>query len=218
MRALGVLTLICSGLAPSVLSERITVDDAHSLWTYTGSWVNITPSNPCPTCWMQPDPQRALNYTWHDTFERASASLSFTGVSIEIHVINPPNFNLTFRNNWSFVLDSVDDGYFVAPRRDGVGQYVYHYVAYARTNLPLSNHTISIVNNPAGYLLLDYAVYDNGIEAAVPSPACAPCRDRSYKRAAIGCGTVAGLAILTLVIIVISRKSDNPSSRTNGIN
>ena len=172
MLSLPVLAVTCLGLPLSTSGARIIVDDADPAFSYSGDWNTTTPSSPCTQCSLQPDPARVYRGSWHDTLSNSTARLSFVGVSVEIYTINPPDFDSTSANTWSFNLDSEDDGYFMAPRRPNVGSYAYNYLAYARSNMTLGPHTVEITNRSPSLILLDYAVYDDGntsTSQAVPS-------------------------------------------------
>ena len=205
MRSPFVLAFICLVHPLHALGDRIVVDDSDPSWTYTGSWSTINGSHPCPSCELQPDPGRAVMESWHDTgSDGSSATLSFTGVSVQIFAINPPNYN----SSWSFKLDATPDGQFVAPRRTGAGRYGYHFLAYARSNLTRGNHTVEIANVPPGFLLVDYAVYDTGVSGSpCPAPASALSNRvasgcRTSMRAAVVCGVIAGLSLLANILLL----------------
>ena len=162
----------------STHGTRIVVDDANSSWTYTGAgWNAVTPATPCTACATQPDPSKVFNHTWHDTALLTSAQLAFSGVSIEVYTICPPaqSDGSYYGTNFTFTLDNVADGTFRGPQ-PSCTQFMYNYLAYARTNLTLGSHVFEISNSPqqdVGYsttnLLLDYAVYDDGSVVAPPA-------------------------------------------------
>jgi hypothetical protein len=171
--------LLFSGLIVSCLSANVFVDDADPTWTFTGSWHGIAPSHPCTNCTLHPDPSRAFDQTWHDTSGNvAFAQLSFIGVSIQIYTICPP---ANFWTNFTFTLDNINDGYFVGPS-PASSQFIYNYLVYARTNLTNGDHVVNISNDPAilndtrsrSGLLIDYAIYDDGISVPAPTAASSP--------------------------------------------
>ena len=214
--SLGLLVL---GLFPVAFAVRIVVDDANSSWTYSSPWNAVSPSNPCSSCLINPDPSKALNQTWHDTAYVNTAQLSFTGVSIEMYTICPPGLSDgdSYGTNFTFTLDSIADGTFVGPRP--CPQFTYNYLVYARTNLSLAQHTVVITNNQldarpnSSSLLLDYAVYDDGSAVPAPNPATPSAastitssntptaKSRSFPLAAvIAPSAVAGLLLLVVVV------------------
>jgi len=166
--------ILFSVFLASTHGTRIVVDDANSSWTYTGMWNAITPATPCPACGTQPDPSQAFNHTWHDTVSLNSAQLAFTGVSIEVYTICPGTES-GYGTNFTFTLDSVADGTFRGPQ-PWCTQFVYNYLVYARTNLTMGLHVFEISNSPQHglytitNLLLDYAIYDDGIVVAPSAP------------------------------------------------
>jgi hypothetical protein len=168
--------LFFSGLVVSSLAVNIIVDDANPAWTFSapGSWNAITPTDPCDTCTITPDPSKAFNHTWHDTTHVASAHLLFSGVSIQIYTIcQLVNGTSTYSTNFSFTLDDISDGSFVGPY-PACSTYMYNYLVYARTNLTAGPHEIDITNNPSAFnlisaLLIDYAIYDDGTSAPAPT-------------------------------------------------
>src|SRR5271170_388259 len=159
--------MLLSVFLASTHGTRIVVDDANSSWTYIGGWNAITPATPCPMC-TQPDPSQAFNHTWHDTDLISSAQLAFSGVSIEVYTICP-NVESGYGTNFTFTLDNVADGTFRGPQPSCL-QFMYNYLAYARTNLTLGLHVVEISNAPSSNLLLDYAVYDDGSVVAPSAP------------------------------------------------
>ena len=102
-------SLLVLGLFPLALAVRIVVDDANSSWTYSSPWNAVSPSNPCSSCLINPEPSKALNQTWHDTAYVNTAQLSFTGVSIEIYTICPLALSSGdfYGTNLTFTLDSI---------------------------------------------------------------------------------------------------------------
>src|ERR1700722_1902225 len=171
--------ILFSVFLASTHGTRIFVDDANSSWTYSEpGWNAISPTTPCAMCTMA-DPSKAFNNTWHDTSTFDTAQLAFTGVSIEVYTICPDPTS-GYGTNFTFTLDSVADGTFRGPQ-PWCTQLVYNYLVYARTNLTLGPHLFEISNSPdqdsdnITNLLLDYAVYDDGVGApSAPSTSPAP--------------------------------------------
>jgi hypothetical protein len=200
-----------SALFVSTHAVRILVDDANSTWSYSGSWNAITSSTPCSACATQPDPSKAYNNSWHDTALDGMAQLGFTGVSIEVYTICPPRQSdgSYYGTNFSFTLDNVGDGIFRGPQ-PACNEFMYNYLAYARTNLTLGPHIFQIGNSPlpgVGYstsdLLLDYAIYDDGTVPPPPSPSsCSSSSSHSSVSTATdaGLGVVAGLLLLANIV------------------
>ena len=164
-------------LSARVTGVSILVDDASSRWTYSTPWNAITPTNPCPSCLIQPDEARAYNHTWHDTAFVNTAQLSFTGVSLDVYTICPPPLSsgAAYGTNFTFTLDNVPDGNFVGPE-PACSAFTYNYLVYARRNLSLGQHVFVITNSQidsranTSLLLLDYAIYDDGAAATTSTP------------------------------------------------
>ena len=235
MRTLTTLGLIFAALSVSVLGKRIFVDDSASNWTYSVGWRSASASTPCTSCATQPDPARALDRTWHDTIGPANARLSFFGGSIELYTICPPPDadGSFYGTNFTFALDGVPDGMFIGPR-PACSQYVYNYLVYARTNLSLSEHTLTVTNEQIGSLanssnlLLDYAVYDDGDapSPSLPVPASPPpaattivaspiSKPHTFPLAAIVAPAVAaGVLLLAIIFQVVHHIRSQKPTRT----
>src|ERR1700722_9084340 len=204
------LTLFSVFLA-STHGTRIVVDDANSSWAYTGTgptgWNAITPATPCMGCATQPDPSQAFNHTWHDTVYLNSAQLAFSGVSIEVYTICPGTQS-NCGTNFTFTLDSVADGTFRGPQ-PWCTDFVYNYLVYARTNLTMGLHVFEITNSldpdidhSNTELLLDYAIYDDGIvvppsaSSASSTPSTPPASNSHSSLPITAIAIVAGLLLL----------------------
>jgi hypothetical protein len=166
--ALVLLFAVAIGYATNVV-----VDDTSLSWIYSkgGFWTAVSPSTPCPSCESQPDPSKTYNSTWHDTAYGDSATLSFTGVSLDVYVICPGPLPVSVfdATNFTFTMDGVDAGAFNGPSL-GCPTYEYNFLVFSRSNLNLQPHIFVISNAPPfppptraqSALLLDYAVYDDG--------------------------------------------------------
>jgi hypothetical protein len=170
------LTFLVLVLSAVVTGVRVLVDDSNPLWIYSGRWNAISPSNPCPACQIQLDPERALNRTWHDTALVNTVQLSFPGVSIEVYAICPPPLDSgsTYHMNYTFTFDGAPDGNFDATT---CSKATFNYLVYARKNLTMGQHVFALTNNEldsvanSSLLLLDYAIYDDG---TAPTPLTPP--------------------------------------------
>lgn len=189
------------------LAARIIIDDSDlTHWSYSGtSWIVITPSTPCPTCGSQPDPTKTFNNTWHDNSGPDSAHLTFSGTAIEIYTICPTFPVDGYGFNYTFTLDSEADGIFRKPK-PACSRFMYNYLAYSRRNLSRGDHTFVITNSPSigtdpTTLLLDYAIYDNGIDNGtdngIGNNTSSQSPNRSLSVAAFA-GTIAGMGVLLL--------------------
>jgi hypothetical protein len=81
MSVLGAALLLVRAAAVVAAGTNVTLDDAASEGVvYTGSW-NDGPA--CGGCFVQPNPARCLDGTWHDGTanpgQSLSVALSFTG-------------------------------------------------------------------------------------------------------------------------------------------
>jgi hypothetical protein len=234
--------LFFSGLVVSSLAVNVIVDDANSSWTFSGSWNAITPTEPCATCTITPDPSKAFNHTWHDTSGQvASAQLPFDGVSIQIYTICPPtNGAVIYYTNFSFVLDNIGDGFFVGPIPT-CPQFMYNYLVYARTNLTDGPHVVNISNNLAllpdngineeSALLLDFAIYDDG--TSVPAPtvtvtSTAAARTQASHgleatHSSVPTGAIVALSVIAALLLIANlaqlfwhRRSNKSQSHVDG--
>ena len=236
MQTLTTLGLISVALSVPVLGKRIFVDDSASNWTYSVGWRSASASTTCTSCTTQPDPARALDRTWHDTIGPGNARLSFSGVSIELYTICPPPSadGSFYGTNFTFTLDGVPDGMFIGPR-PACSQYIYNYLVYARTNLSLADHTLTVTNAQVGSLanssnlLLDYAVYDDGEAPSLPVSASPPpaattivaspiSKPHTFPLAAIVAPAVAAGVLLLAIIfqVVHHHRSQKPTKTTRG--
>jgi hypothetical protein len=160
-------------------ATNVTVDDTSLAWIYSkGSWYAVSASTPCAACEAKPDPSKAYNSTWHDTGYGDSATLSFTGVSLNVYVICPGPLPVSVfdATNFTFTLDGVDAGAFNGPSL-GCPTYIYNFLVFSRSDLDLQPHIFVITNAPPfppptraqSSLLLDYAVYDDGSNGSTSS-------------------------------------------------
>jgi len=169
---IDVFALVVALVATLAHGVRTLVDDSDlAQWTYTGEWAGVTPTSPCSLCSPEINHTMSFNRTFHDTVFPAKAQLTFTGTEIEVYAICPTAYNNSFYGtNYTFTLDLLDDGTFRGPQ-PYCPQAVFNYLVYARKNLTRKSHSFVIANSPipglgysASKLLLDYAIYDDGID------------------------------------------------------
>ncbi|KZV88813.1 hypothetical protein EXIGLDRAFT_722190 [Exidia glandulosa HHB12029] len=155
--------LAVAGAAALATARNVTIDDADARWTY-GAFAPVSPGQPCNDCISQPDPQQAMNQTWHDTTAEATATLTFNGTGVTIYTICPGrHVNGTYAANLSFDLDGVGNGTFkqVMP---GCLSNEYNFQVYTVKGLSLQSHVIAVTNHPGtgpfplSDLLIDYAI------------------------------------------------------------
>jgi hypothetical protein len=232
MHALAILTLF-TALPLSTLAVPHIVDDNDPGWTYSGDvWHAIKPDSPCGSCSLNPDPALALNSTWHDSTDDTTAQLEFTGISIEVYVICAVD-------NWSWTLNAsirIDDETYSAidvlpPSTPG---FLYNHLAFSRKSLPLTNHLLTIRNVDQSPLLLDYVIYDDGVDEPLPTVTftqtlphetlivtAAPSQallsatrtQIQSKNAAIAGSVIVGLSLLAHVVLFVWYRRRNPPSK-----
>lgn len=180
MQAHVLLAFFFSHALSLVQAVRVTVDDSNTTqWSYSGSWVAVTPLSPCTRCLIQPDLSNTFNHTHHQTTDpQGNAGIAFTGTTVEVYAICPANLPGVghYETNFTFTLDGVADGAFCGPQ-PYCKDFIYNYLVYARSNLTLKPHFFSIVNTPHSdepnsletAIVLDYAIYENGIDPT-PNP------------------------------------------------
>jgi hypothetical protein len=88
------------------------------------------------------------------------------------HLQGPLNGGSVFLDNFAFTLDGKSDGTFKASSPSGCPAYMYDYLVYQRTGLPLAKHTFAISNiasGPPSDLLLDFAIVNTAGAQTSPS-------------------------------------------------
>ncbi|KAG7093726.1 hypothetical protein E1B28_007378 [Marasmius oreades] len=133
--------------------------------TYIGGWGGVI----CSTCLLKPDTTKAYKGTWHDTTHFASSNSSsginfeFTGVSLEVFCILPPNnVEATINYSLSFNLDGKEVGMpFVRTPENLTTEYQYNVSVVNLENLTNTEHnfTLALDNTVDSVALFDYAVY-----------------------------------------------------------
>ncbi|KAF7369354.1 hypothetical protein MVEN_00264000 [Mycena venus] len=145
----------------SATPVNLTIDDTNTTyWTWMGNWTAVTPTTPCPGCWLQPDASQAHNFTWHDG-ESLSGSLNVQGSAVYIYGID-----FESGAKISFALDGAPS---TTHQYEGEEAYVYDALLFKLEGLDsAAQHTVSwliqkndnIVKSQLGpsSALFDYAV------------------------------------------------------------
>ncbi|GJE89305.1 hypothetical protein PsYK624_054020 [Phanerochaete sordida] len=169
------LSLLGRSLLPLVLgvSVNVTVDDQGSDSTtgekinYEGDWA-IGPNclNSTLPCGARPDPNQALDGTWHDTTYNPSvlsqviprnATFKFTGTAIYVYGMVDGTFGIDL----AFFLDGEEAHYADTPTTDF--DYKYHQLYFQAEGLNNTPHYWRMQNGLGGetgsVVLFDYLVY-----------------------------------------------------------
>ncbi|KAJ6476896.1 hypothetical protein C8R45DRAFT_1158032 [Mycena sanguinolenta] len=170
-------------VALSAALVNTTFDDSCSNFTFTGSWVTITPSNPCAGCETKPDPSQIRDGTWHDGSIHSSGELpstgsfTFQGSAVYIFGIDQ---NL-IEADIVFTLGEIQKTHhYTGPgtiTNSGFDQFVYNALFFSATGLPSDQtQTVSWVLNLADtgaglqIGLFDYAIVTTDEDDALDPP------------------------------------------------
>ncbi|GJE89217.1 hypothetical protein PsYK624_053120 [Phanerochaete sordida] len=163
---------------------NVTVDDQGSDSTtgtsivYEAQWA----IGPCSTCGAQPDPNNAIDGTWHDTTYNPSvpaqtllrnATFEFTGSALYVFGMIDGGFGIDL----ILYLDGEQAGRFTDPPTSDF-TYKYNQLYFSAENLDETQHSFKLQNGenngPLSVVLFDYLRYtkDDGSEpSSVPPPA-----------------------------------------------
>ncbi|KZV99853.1 hypothetical protein EXIGLDRAFT_723907 [Exidia glandulosa HHB12029] len=162
----------------AVRAMKVIIDDSDPRWTYppNQSFGAYSQQSPCTVCRSQPDPTLAMQGTWHDCTDAATATLNFTGTAVTVYAICPgPHDDGSYSAKLSFRLDGSSNGTFL-DKQGGCDSYVYNYTVYSIKGLELGPHMLEVTNVPhddplnSSDLLLDYATIDDGRSSSAPHP------------------------------------------------
>ncbi|KAK1235147.1 hypothetical protein PQX77_001632, partial [Marasmius sp. AFHP31] len=165
------LSFLC-GVGAVDLKSAIIDDDAGDSKTqahpnYIGGW---GPSSSCnDQCLLKPDKSKAYMGTWHDTTHfvgspPSGVNFEFTGVSLEVFCILPPNDVQAILNySLTFEMDGKEVGTpFKRTKDELTSAYQYNVSVVSLQDLPNTKHNFTMVlksEEMDSVALFDYAVY-----------------------------------------------------------